>query len=114
VTVKTSTFEWNTAGFPKGNFTISVRADPIAGEISTEDNSLTDGWILVSMVGDITGSDGWPDGQCDIRDVAGVAKLFGVDYPDPRYNANYDINNDLKIDIKDIAVAASHFGEIDP
>ncbi len=114
VTVKTSTFEWNTAGYTKGNYTVSVRADPIAGEISTEDNGLTDGWILVSMVGDITGPDGWPDGVCDIRDVAGVAKLFGVDYPDPRFNANYDINSDLKIDIKDIAVVASHFGEIDP
>ncbi|KXH69704.1 MAG: hypothetical protein AM326_05015 [Candidatus Thorarchaeota archaeon SMTZ-45] len=107
-------FSWNTSSFAKGNYSISANVEPVFGELDTEDNSFTDGWIVVAMVGDLTGPDGWPDGKCDIRDVAVVAKLFGVNYPDPDYEPNYDIIYDLKIDIKDIATVAKHFGEIDP
>jgi len=71
-------------------------------------------WAIVAMVGDVTGPNGWPDGKCDIRDVAAVAKLFGVSYPDPDYEPNYDVVYDLKIDIKDVATVAKHFGETDP
>jgi hypothetical protein len=55
---------------------------------------------MVAMIGDITGPDGWPDGKVDVRDVAKVAKLFGVNYPDPKCDANGDIAHDLKIDLK--------------
>jgi len=116
----TVTFTWNTAGFAKGNYTIRAYAWPVPGETHTADNSLTDGWIIVAMVGDITGPNGWPDGKCDIRDVALVAKLFGVNYPDPRYNPNCDLTGptpdlaDGKIDIRDIAIVAKNFGKTDP
>lgn len=110
----TVTFAWNTTDLAKGNYTISAYADPVLGETDTTDNSLTDGWIIIAMIGDITGPDGWPDGKVDIRDVAAVAILYGVDYPDPRFSPNCDINNDLKIDIKDVATVAIHYGEIDP
>ena len=107
-------FSWNATGFSKGNYTLKAEADIVPGEVDTVDNTYIDGWVIVSMIGDITGEDGWPDGKCDIRDVAVVAKLFGVKYPDPDYEPNYDIIYDLKIDIKDIATVAKHFGEIDP
>ena len=70
------------------------------------------------MIGDITGPDGWPDGKCDIRDVALVALYFGKDVsPAP---PNCDITGpiiglpDGKIDIRDIALVAVHFGETYP
>jgi len=84
------------------------------------DNTLADGWVIVSMVGDITGPYGWPDGKCDMRDIRAVAKLFGVSYPDPRYNPNCDVTGptqgvaDGKIDMRDIRAVAKQFGKTDP
>jgi hypothetical protein len=113
-TSTTLAFAWNTSGFVKGNYTISAYAWPVPGETSTADNNFTDGWVIISMVGDITGPDGWPDGICDMRDIRMVAKLFGVTYPDSKYNPNCDINDDLIIDMKDIRAVAKQFGKTDP
>jgi len=43
-----------------------------------------------------------------------MAKIYGVNYPDPRYVANYDIDGNGKIEIKDFAAAAKNYGKIDP
>jgi parallel beta-helix repeat protein len=112
----TITFTWNTTGFAKGNYTISAYAWPVLGETDTADNTLPDGWVVVAMVGDITGPSGWPDGKVDmIYDIRTVAKLFGAAPPDPRYNPNYDINGDGVIDmINDIRTVAKQFGKTDP
>jgi peptide/nickel transport system substrate-binding protein len=113
----TLTFTWNTSGFAKGNYALSAEAWPtILFDSNTTNNNFTDGWVIVSMVGDVTGPDGWPDGKCDmLYDIRSVAKLFGVVYPDPRYVANYDINDDGQIDmLNDIRTVAKHFGEEDP
>ena len=73
--------------------------------------------VFISILGDINGPNGWPDGKVDIRDIALVASKFGVVYPDPRYDPNCDITGptigvaDGKIDIRDVAVVALHFGE---
>jgi len=71
-----------------------------------------------SMPWDITGPTMWvPDGKCDIRDIATVAKLFGSEVGDGRYDVRADITGpihlekDGKIDIRDIALVAIHFGE---
>ena len=112
------TFLWNTSGVSKGNYTINAYAWPVLGETDTSDNNFTDGWVIVAMVGDITGPDGWPDGKVDIRDIALVANKFGAVYPDPRYDANCDLTGpitgvaDGKIDIRDIALIAIHYGEV--
>jgi len=105
------TLYWNTAGFAKGNYTISAYAEPVPGETDPADNNFTSGLVTVAMVGDITGPDGWPDGDCDIRDVSAVARLFGVNSPDPKYKPNFDINGDGDIDIKDVSTVARHYGE---
>jgi hypothetical protein len=112
----TVTFTWNTIGFAKGNYTIWAYVWPVQGETHMADNTLPDGWVIVAMVGDVTGPDGWPDGQCDmLYDIRSVAKLFGVAPPDPKYNPNYDINGDGQIDmLNDIRTVAKQFGKIDP
>jgi parallel beta-helix repeat protein len=132
----TIAFTWNTTGFAKGNYTISAYAEPVPGEelTNTLNNNFTDGWIIVSMVGDINGPDGWPDGKVDmIYDIRSVAKGFGAnlvtDPASPKYgqywhsvpcsecphSPNYDINGDGVIDmIYDIRTVAKQFGKTDP
>jgi hypothetical protein len=40
-----------------------------------------------------------------------VARIFGAKYPNPEYNPNYDVDDNGKIDMKDIGTVARHFGE---
>jgi hypothetical protein len=119
----TVTFTWDTAGFAYGNYTVSAYAWPVQGETSTGDNTFTDGTVIISHVGDITG-----DGKCDIQDLARVSGAFGSrrvnDPDDPRYGQywhpvtcptcphtpNADITNDAKIDIQDLARTSANFG----
>ena len=99
-------FTWNTTNFAKGNYTVSVMASSVGGELDTADNTLLDGWIFVAMPGDINA-----DGIVDIFDIATVALAFGSTPSEPNWNPIADINNDLIADIFDIVVVAMHFGE---
>jgi len=111
-TCTTVTFTLNTSSFLYGNYTIWAYSWPVPGETFTEDNNCTGGCVFVSMVGDLTGSLPFvPDGKCDIRDIAVIAKCFGSTPANPNWNANCDVNNDGKVDIRDIAIVAKHFGE---
>lgn len=105
-------FLWNPEGLTKGNYTISAYVDPVSGEIDLVDNNVTGRWVLVTLLGDITGPDGWPDGKVDMRDVGLVARHFGEAVPpaDP----NWDVWQDWKIDMRDIGIVARHFGETGP
>jgi len=113
-TSETITYTWNTSGLAKGNYTINAYAEPVLGETDTTDNNVTDGWIIIAMVGDITGIGNLPDGKCDAKDVALVASLFGVRYTDPRYKPNSDVVYDGKIDARDVSLVAKNFGKKDP
>jgi parallel beta-helix repeat protein len=107
----TITFTWNTTGFAYGNYTLSAYAWPVPDETNTADNNFTGGWVIVSLVGDITGPDGWPDGKCDMRDIGYVARRFMCKPGDPLWDPNADIDDNAKIDMKDIGTTARHFGE---
>jgi len=100
------TFTWNTSDFAKGNYTTSAVASTVSGETDTTDNTLTDGWVLVTFPGDVNG-----DGRVRVDDVLAVALAFGGDYPEPPYEANLDINGDLKIRVDDVLTAALNFGQ---
>jgi len=108
------TFTWNTTGFAKGNYTILGYTTPVQGETHTADNTFVNGWVIVSMVGDITGPNGWPDRRVDIKDVAKVSKIYGTLSGMPEWNPNCDINNDGRVDIKDVAIVSRQFGKTDP
>jgi hypothetical protein len=105
------TLTWNTSGFVTGNYTIHALADPVPNETNLSDNMLYDGTILVTIIGDITGAAGRPDGKVDMFDVGNVARRFMATPPSPDYNKNYDINGDGIINMMDIAVVARHFME---
>jgi parallel beta-helix repeat protein len=73
-------FTWNTTGFAFGNYTISAYAEPVPGETDTADNSIADGWVLVTEVGDFGG--GVPpaffscDGSVDGKDLSLFLQCF--------------------------------------
>jgi len=92
------TLVWNTTGFAYGNYTISAY-------------NCTGGWVIVSIIGDITGLNGWPDGTVNMRDIATVARAFGSTQGSPNWNPNADLNGDGTVDMKDIALAVRNFGE---
>ena len=102
----------------KGNYTIKVEADIVPGETDTADNTYIDGWVIISMVGDITGPDGWPDGICDMRDVSLVARNFGQTVPPGPPNCDMTGPTpgvpDGFIDMRDISLVARNFGQTDP
>lgn len=117
----TLTSMWNASGLTKGNYTLSAYIKPVPGETETQNNQLVDGYLFISLKGDITGVvPQVPDGKVDMRDVAMVAKAFGSSSGDSRWNPNADITGltagvpDGQIDMRDIAFVARNFGAIDP
>jgi len=110
-------FNWSTTSVIKGNYSINAYVLPLLSETDLTDNNHT-GWFIVAMVGDITGPDGWPDGECDMRDVGLVARHFGKNVPPAP--ANCDLTgpvsgvSDGTIDMRDVGLVARHFGETDP
>ena len=108
-------FSWNTTSYAKGNYTISVYAEPVPGETNTQNNNLTNPVAaMVGMAGDIVS----PFGVIDMKDVAYVAKRFGLtpeqSQPSLLWDWNADFDSSGKVDMKDIALVAKYFGKHDP
>jgi hypothetical protein len=105
----TITFTWNTTGFAKGNYTIGTHAEPVEGETDFDDNNCTDGWVVVTWLGDLTDKDhltppdGVPDGKVDENDLWYFCGAFIDYYKIPkRLDANCDFDNNYKIDEDDL------------
>ena len=102
----TITFAWNTTGFAKGNYSISAIAWPVPGETDTADNEYVDGWVVVTIAGDIDG-----DGDVDYRDLFILARAYGSSVGQPSYIANADLDCNGKIDYKDLFHLARNYGK---
>jgi hypothetical protein len=74
----TITFALDTTDLVKGNYTLWAYVTPIEGETYTADNTLSDGWIIISIPGDVNG-----DGKVDVKDVYAVAKAYGTSLEGP-------------------------------
>jgi parallel beta-helix repeat protein len=61
---------------------------------------------LGGPAGDVDG-----DRDVDIFDIVRMAIVYGVEYPDPRYDRLCDVDLDGDINIFDIVAAADHYGE---
>jgi hypothetical protein len=103
------TFYWNTTDFTKGNYTISAYIVPVENEMDTADNSFKDGWVVVTIPGDVDG-----DFDVDIYDVVKLCAAYGYEMGDLEYEANCDIDGDGDIDIYDIVIMCNHYGEAYP
>ena len=93
--------DWNTAGVPCLNYTLTAVAT-----IPTGSNTLSDGNITVRIPGDVNG-----DGRVDLRDIALVARAFDSTPSSPNWNPAADINGDGVVNMKDITLVARYFGQ---
>ena len=96
---------WNTAGFAKGNYTITVYASPVLGEINISDNISTECWIIITIPGDVDG-----DFQFDIYDIVRICAAYGSELGDLEYEANCDVDGDGDVDIYDVVIACNQYG----
>jgi hypothetical protein len=100
----TTTFVWDTTGVAKGNHTIKAVADFLIGETDTGDNTYLDGWVKVTIPGDVSEDELiW----VDMQDISMMIDWFMA--KPPTWNPNCDVNNDLTIDMADISIAIDHF-----
>jgi peptide/nickel transport system substrate-binding protein len=103
-------FTWNTAGFPKGNYTIKAVADTVAGETETGDNTFIDGLLKVVLVGDVNGDD-----YVEMMDYWVISQAYGSQPGEPNWNPNADIyswpDGDGFIEMMDYWVISQHYGE---
>lgn len=97
-----------TSTWPKGTYdfkiTINVYADDTL--IYNVTFPIT---FNITIVGDVNG-----DGKVDMRDIGVIARAFGSNLNNPRYNPSADIDGDHRIDMRDMAKVARNFGKIDP
>jgi len=91
--------------FPLLHF-LSANAIILPGETNTTDNTFIDGFILVTIAGDVTG-----EGVCDMQDISILVDKFLKTPKDREWDPNCDINDDLSIDVADISIAINHFLE---
>jgi len=99
------TFTWNTTGIAKGNYTISAYADPFSGETDVTDNTYVDGWVIVTISGDVDGN-----GHVDLDDLYYVLIAYSAEMGDPDYNSNVDIDGDGEIDLDDLYEVLWNYG----
>jgi hypothetical protein len=105
---------WNTTGFAKGYYQLSVCVSPVDGEIDTNDNNFTVGWVFVTVAGDVTGINGTAEGKCDMRDIGAICGKFGTYPSNPNWNPNMDVNDDGTVNMRDVGIACSNFGKTIP
>jgi len=106
----TVTFTWNTTGFAKGNHTISAYVTPIPHETDTTDNTFINGWVFVTIAGDVTSVEPEiPDGSVNMRDISAIFAKFMTTPTDPEWNPNMDINGDNVVNMRDIGIACNNF-----
>jgi hypothetical protein len=111
---KTITFTWKTTDFAKGNYTINACIWPVEDEADTEDNTLTNGWVIVTIPGDVEF-----DKTVIVLDLILIANHLGhfngeehIPYSKEWYDCmNTDINSDNQHNVLDLIICANHLGE---
>jgi hypothetical protein len=107
----TISFVWYTANMSRDTYVITCLAAPLVFETNISNNLLELGYVTVTITGDLTSQYGIPDGKVDMRDISAVVVSFGETPTAPGWDPNKDLNDDLRIDIRDIAIACSNFGK---
>ena len=102
----TITLHWTNVSIPKGNYTINAYAWPVPGEGDTEDNTLFNGWIFVTIPGDVDG-----DRDVDIYDVVKITGIYHSKLGDPQFKPNSDLDCNGEIEIYDVVMCTSHYGQ---
>jgi hypothetical protein len=103
---KTLTFLWSTTGWSKNAYTLKAVASAVPGETDTDDNTLTDGSVLVSLPGDLNG-----DKRVNTADLLMLARDLVNAIRGKPWNPNCDINNDGNCNSRDLTILLSNFGK---
>ena len=103
---KTITFLWNTTDWNKSNYTLSVQLEILQGESNITDNSLSEGWVFLTIPGDVDG-----DKDVDIYDFVKIASIYGAVKGDENYKPERDINSSGNIEIYDVVICGAHYGQ---
>jgi parallel beta-helix repeat protein len=101
----TITFTWNTTDIPYGNYTISAYATPVPSETNITNNIYTDGWVVVTIPGDING-----DRVVDSTDQGILGVALGSTIGKPNYISEADINGDGVVDSTDLGILGVNWG----
>jgi len=104
--MKTLMFIWNTTSFGKGNYTMSVYAGPVLGDMNTTNNTFYDGVVKVTIPGDLNG-----DFKVSLSDLAILAKAYGSAPGDAKWNPNADINGNGAVSLSDLSIMAKYYGQ---
>jgi len=100
------TFTWNTTGFVKGNYTIKAYAWPAPGETDTDDNTYTNGIVMVTISGDVDGSR-----RVEMMDMWLIQKHYGGVLGKLNYDPNCDVDDSGRIEMTDMWITQKHYGE---
>jgi hypothetical protein len=94
------------APFTKGSYTLWAYVLPVQGEADIDDNTLVNGSVFVTLVGDVNG-----DRVKNIFDVVRAAMVYGVhNRLDPRYDPYCDIDENGMINVFDIVMIIDPYG----
>jgi hypothetical protein len=96
---------WNTSGFSRGNYYVTVEAVPVSGELYIEDNTVIHGFVHVKFLGDINDS-----GGVNVLDVFSLGKAFGSSPGSPNWNEEADMNGDEAVNSADLSGLVGNFG----
>jgi hypothetical protein len=104
----TLTSTWNTTEVNYGNYTISAEALLVHTITDTDpvDNLHIDGFIIVSIPGDING-----DGIVNVFDLITLCEAYSSALNTLNWNPEADINNDGVIDTLDVNIFSTYWGE---
>jgi len=99
-------FPWDTTNFVKGNYTIKSTVETVLEENLTDNNILVDGWVVVTIPGDING-----DYITNFLDSILLGYAFNSAPSVINWNPNADINDDNVVNFLDSIILGSHFGQ---
>jgi hypothetical protein len=108
-TTQILTFTFNTTAFAYGNYRISANTSIVDSDLNTTNNVLVDGWIAVTIPGDING-----DSAVTLADLVLLAIAYGSRPNDAEWNPNADINGDGVVSLTDLVLLANSYGQSYP
>jgi hypothetical protein len=99
-------FRWNTTDSGYGNYTLKANASQVQGETDSSDNTLVQGNICVTILGDLNG-----DFKVSLLDLLILAYAYKSTPSDPRWNPNADIDGNGVVGLTDLVILAAHYGQ---
>jgi len=88
------------------NYSLKIEIAPVSGETNIGDNTLTDGWLIITIPGDVNG-----DKKVDIFDIVTISAAYGAKNYEQNYNPYSDVDGNGIVDLFDVVIGASYYGE---